>query len=114
MELSVGRLTLRQFYGRNSETPYIGFMIIPALFDNFWRHPVRGAYECILLGRQRARQLPRNTEVGQFHLPPSGKENICSCNKNTMSSGRNKWYDEFTFDVTVQFAFCMEIIQSAK
>jgi hypothetical protein len=49
MQLSVGRLTLRQFYGRNPETPYIGFMIIPALLDNFWRHPVWGAYECILL-----------------------------------------------------------------
>jgi hypothetical protein len=49
MELSVGRLTLGQFYGSNPETPYIGFMVIPALLDNFRRHPVWGAYERILL-----------------------------------------------------------------
>ena len=49
MKLSIRRLALRQFYGSDPKTPYIGFMVIAALFDNFRRHPVRSAYECILL-----------------------------------------------------------------
>ena len=84
MKLSIRRLTLRQFYGSDSKTPYISFMVVAALLDNFRRHPVWGAYECILLRGQSARQLPRNTEIGQFHFTPSGKENICSCGKDTM------------------------------
>ena len=49
MKLGVGRLTLCQFYGSDSEAPYIGFMIITTLLDNFRRHPVWCAYERILL-----------------------------------------------------------------
>jgi hypothetical protein len=90
MELCVGRLTLRQFYGRDSETPYISFMVIAALFDDFWRHPVRSAHECILLRGQRARQLPGNTKVCKFHFSPGGKENICGWGKDTVLRRRGE------------------------
>ena len=90
MKFCVGRLTLRQLYGCDPETPYVSFMIIAALFDNFRRHPVRSPYEGILLRGQRARQLAGDTKVGEFHFSPSGKENIRGCGKGTVLGAKER------------------------
>jgi hypothetical protein len=49
MEFCIWGFSFGQFYGSNTETPYISFMIIATLFDNLRRHPVRCSYECVLL-----------------------------------------------------------------
>ena len=49
MEFCVGWLPFRQFYGSDPKTPYISFVVIATLFDNFWRHPIGGPYESVLL-----------------------------------------------------------------
>lgn len=50
MQLRIRRFTFGKLYGCDAQTPYICFVIITALLDDFWRHPVRCAYERILLG----------------------------------------------------------------
>jgi hypothetical protein len=88
MKFCVRGFSFSQFYGSDAETPNISFIIIAALFDNFRRHPVRRPYECVLLRGQRARQLSRDTKVGEFHFPSGGKKNICSCSKSVLLSYR--------------------------
>lgn len=50
MQFSIRWLPFGQLNGRDSQTPDVGFVVIPALLNDFGRHPIRCTHEGILLG----------------------------------------------------------------
>lgn len=54
-------------------------MVVSTLLYDLGRHPVRCSNESILLGRQRAGELARNTEIGELDFSASGKKYVRGC-----------------------------------
>lgn len=96
MQLCVGRLPFGEFDGRNAQTPYIGFVVIPTLLDDLRRHPIGSAHERVLLGGQGAGKL-------------SGDAKVCELD---LAAGREK--DVGSLDVAVQLAFRVEVLETAE
>ena len=66
--IRVWRLALRKLQCGNAQRPDVCFVIIARLLDDFGSHPERCPDERVFLGHG-SRELSRNAEVGQLHLP---------------------------------------------
>ena len=76
MQLCIWRFSLSQLDSSDTQTPDVSLVIITALLDNFRRHPVWRPNERVLLRRQRARKLPRYTEIRQLDIAVSREQDI--------------------------------------
>lgn len=75
VKFGVGGFPFRQLDGGYTETPDVRFGIVRGLFDDFWRHPERGADERVPLAR-RVRQLSRHTEIGQLDVAHLAQKDV--------------------------------------
>jgi len=57
---------------------------------------------------------PETPKSASFTSPPAERRIFAATARIPCKAGGEKRHGWFTFDVTMQFAFCMEVIQSAK
>lgn len=112
MQISIGRLSFSQLDRCDAETPDVCLGVVATLFDDFWAHPVRRAWQrrrsesghsvaasqeertdkSVLFGHSRG-QLAADTKVSQLDVAVGGQEDVGSLN------------------VSVQLALVVKVIQ---
>ena len=63
VQLGIGWFAFGQLNRGDSQAPDVSLVVVTALLDDLWRHPVRGPNKRVLLRREGARELTGHAEV---------------------------------------------------
>jgi len=72
VQLCIRRLSFGEFNGCDTQTPYVGFVIVPGLLNDLRTHPVRRPDKRVFLRGECTAQLARDTEVGELDCDITG------------------------------------------